>query len=40
MTLLEARNLGVGYKVPGASLLSGPRLLPTVSDFFTQEAAG
>jgi len=32
MTLLEARDLGVGYKVPGSGLLSGPRLLPIVHD--------
>ena len=39
MTLLEAQNLGVGYKVPGAGLFSGPGLLPIVHDVsFTLEA--
>ncbi len=39
MTLLEARNLAVGYKVPGAGILTGPRLLPIVHDVsFTLEA--
>jgi oligopeptide transport system ATP-binding protein len=39
MTLLEVRNLGVGYKVPGGSLFSGPRVLPIVHDVsFTLEA--
>ncbi|WP_137112659.1 ABC transporter ATP-binding protein [Rhodobacter sp. SY28-1] len=38
MTLLEVRNLDVGYKVPGGSLLSGPRVLPIVHDVsFTLE---
>ena len=32
MTLLEARNVGVGYRVPGSGLFSGPRLLPIVHD--------
>jgi len=32
MSLLEAMALGVGYKIPGTSLLSGPRLLPIVHD--------
>jgi oligopeptide transport system ATP-binding protein len=39
MSLLEAKSLGVGYKVPGSGLLSGPRLLPIVHDVsFTLEA--
>jgi oligopeptide transport system ATP-binding protein len=32
MTLLEARNLGVGYKIPGPGLFSTPRILPIVHD--------
>lgn len=32
MSLLEARNLGVGYKIAGAGLLAGARLLPIVHD--------
>ncbi len=32
MTLLEARNLGVGYRVPGAGLFGAPRFLPIVHD--------
>ena len=32
MTLLEARNLGVGYKIPGPGLFSTPRMLPIVHD--------
>ena len=32
MSLLEAKALGVGYKVPGSGLLSTPRLLPIVHD--------
>ncbi len=32
MSLLEAMALGVGYKIPGTGLLSGPRLLPIVHD--------
>ncbi|MFM7333737.1 MAG: ABC transporter ATP-binding protein [Tabrizicola sp.] len=32
MSLLEAKALGVGYKVPGAGFLSAPRLLPIVHD--------
>jgi oligopeptide transport system ATP-binding protein len=32
MTLMEARNLGVGYRVPGTGLFSAPRLLPIVHD--------
>lgn len=39
MTLMEVRNLGVGYKVPGAGLFAAPRLLPIVHDVsFTLEA--
>ncbi|MFN4204184.1 MAG: ABC transporter ATP-binding protein [Tabrizicola sp.] len=39
MTLLQARNLGVGYRIPGPGLLSSPRLLPIVHDVsFTLEA--
>ena len=39
MTLLEVRKLGVGYKVAGAGVFSGPRLLPIVHDVsFTLEA--
>ena len=39
MSLLEAKAIGVGYKVPGSGLLSGPRLLPIVHDVsFTLEA--
>jgi len=39
MSLLEAKTLGVGYKVPGTGLLSGPSLLPIVHDVsFTLEA--
>ena len=39
MSLLEAKALGVGYKVPGSGLLSAPRLLPIVHDVsFTLEA--
>ncbi len=30
MTLIEARNLDVGYRVAGAGLLSAPRILPIV----------
>ena len=32
MSLLEAKALGVGYKVPGTGLLSAQRLLPIVHD--------
>jgi oligopeptide transport system ATP-binding protein len=32
MTLLEARNLGVGYKIPGTGLFSAARMLPIVHD--------
>jgi oligopeptide transport system ATP-binding protein len=32
MSLLEAKALGVGYKVPGSGLFSAPRLLPIVHD--------
>jgi oligopeptide transport system ATP-binding protein len=32
MTLLEARNLGVGYKIPGPGLFSATRILPIVQD--------
>ena len=32
MTLLEARNLGVGYKIPGTGLFSASRMLPIVHD--------
>ena len=39
MTLLETRNLGVGYRVPGPGLISAPRLLPIVHDVsFTLDA--
>jgi oligopeptide transport system ATP-binding protein len=38
MSLLEAKALGVGYKVPGSGPFSGPRLLPIVYDVsFTLE---
>ena len=30
MTLLQTRNLEVGYRIPGAGLLSKPRILPIV----------
>ncbi|RYI32702.1 MAG: ATP-binding cassette domain-containing protein, partial [Acetobacteraceae bacterium] len=32
MSLLEAKALGVGYKVPGSGILSAARLLPIVRD--------
>lgn len=32
MTLLEARNLGVGYRIPGTGLFSAARMLPIVHD--------
>ena len=32
MTLLETRNLGVGYRVPGTGLFGSPRFLPIVHD--------
>jgi oligopeptide transport system ATP-binding protein len=32
MTLLEVRNLGVGYRVAGTGLLAAPRYLPIVHD--------
>ena len=32
MTLLETRNLDVGYTIPGAGLFGKPRLLPIVHD--------
>ena len=39
MSLLEAKTLGVGYKVSGSGLLSAPRMLPIVHDVsFTLEA--
>ncbi len=39
MSLLEVRNLGVGYRVPGTGLFGGPRHLPIVHDVsFTLEA--
>ncbi len=39
MSLLEAKGVGVGYKVSGSGLFSGPRLLPIVHDVsFTLEA--
>ena len=39
MSLLEAKGVNVGYKVPGSGLLSGPRFLPIVHDVsFTLEA--
>ncbi|MBN8630130.1 MAG: ATP-binding cassette domain-containing protein [Rhodobacterales bacterium] len=39
MTLLDVRNLDVGYRVPGAGPFSAPRLLPIVHDVsFTLEA--
>ncbi len=40
MTLLEARNLDVGYRVAGASLFSPPRLLPIVRDVSFRLEAG
>ena len=39
MTLLQARHLGVGYRIPGPGLLSGSRVLPIVHDLsFALEA--
>jgi oligopeptide transport system ATP-binding protein len=39
MSLLEAKTLGVGYKIPGSGFLSAPRFLPIVHDVsFTLEA--
>ncbi len=32
MTLLESRNLGVGYRIPGTGLFSAARMLPIVHD--------
>ena len=32
MSLLETRNLGVGYRIPGTGLFGAPRLLPIVHD--------
>jgi len=32
MTLLQTRNLDVGYRIPGPGLLSKPRILPIVHD--------
>lgn len=40
MTLLEARNLAVGYKVPGSGLFSSPLLLPIVHDVSFKLEAG
>ena len=40
MSLLEARNLGVGYKVPGPGLFSAPRMLPIVHDLSLSLEAG
>ena len=40
MTLLEARNLGVGYKIPGPGLFSAARLLPIVHDLSLTLEAG
>ena len=40
MTLLETRNLGVGYRVPGPGPFSAPRLLPIVHDVSFTLAAG
>jgi oligopeptide transport system ATP-binding protein len=38
MNILEAKSLGVGYRVPGTGVFSGPRLLPIVHDVsFTLE---
>ncbi|MBL9050094.1 MAG: ATP-binding cassette domain-containing protein [Tabrizicola sp.] len=40
MSLLEARHLAVGYKVPGPGLFSAPRLLPIVHDVSLSLEAG
>ena len=40
MTLLEARNLGVGYKIPGPGLFSASRMLPIVHDLSLSLEAG
>ena len=40
MSLLETKSLGVGYKVPGSGLFSGPRLLPIVHDVSFRLEAG
>ena len=40
MTLLEARNLGVGYRIPGPGLFSAARMLPIVHDLSLTLDAG
>lgn len=40
MTLLEARNLGVGYRIPGPGLFSAARMLPIVHDLSMTLNAG
>jgi oligopeptide transport system ATP-binding protein len=40
MTLLEARNLGVGYRIPGPGLFSASRILPIVHDLSLTLEAG
>ncbi|HMS96190.1 MAG TPA: ATP-binding cassette domain-containing protein [Tabrizicola sp.] len=40
MSLLEARNIGVGYKVPGPGLFSASRILPIVHDLSLKLDAG
>lgn len=40
MTLMEARNLGVGYRIPGPGLFSAPRILPIVHDLSLALEAG
>lgn len=40
MTLLEARNLGVGYRIPGPGIFSAARMLPIVHDLSLTLDAG
>lgn len=40
MSLLEARNLGVGYRIPGPGLFSAARMLPIVHDLSLTLEAG
>lgn len=40
MTLLETRNLGVGYRIPGPGLFSASRILPIVHDLSLTLEAG
>ena len=40
MTLLEVRNLGVGYRIPGPGLFSASRILPIVHDLSLSLDAG